>query len=1684
MIFDQYQRYKTVQLIAKNLKEKYSIDRLSILELGANEQCNLEKMLPEELIQYSDITLSDEMINNGKFIVVDGRNMKQFEDNKYDMIIALDVLEHVKEEDRYVFLKEMQRVSKYLAVACFPFNSIEVCGAETRANNYYRAIYGQDHIWLKEHIDNVLPDLDSILRFLETEKYNYTVFQHGNIIVWEELIKALFASYKKEEYASLMDGIDELYEQKIYFHDIGESNYRTFIVLCKEKECNSYIQGTFLPVFDNTSNINNTEVLFRNIDDLKRLGSLPVEEKKYPDQLMGTIYYDRGNGYSEKDTEHIIAESIGNGKYRFTHRVDDLESVFALRYDPVEGQNCIITHESITQNGKELDIYYSSSIAGEHARILLGNDPMVMVNISDKQASVIIEIEFLIEGKEFIEESIWNLKDKKKECDSYQTEIKLLMQEVQASKAHILEQECFIKNYEKKLENKQEIIEKQSSELEDKKEIIEKQNSELEGQQKIIKEKDQETKNNDILLKEKYQEIQNYKDTIIELRKELESSRKSYEHITNTKSWKITAPLRKIFKSKKVIPQNAPVRFDEDAKGEFCYNIEKFNFDNSLLEIEGWIFNKNREKETDIYINIQNGEQILESYSVELTDRKDVRAIYNLNLNKTGFAIQIGAEEFKKLDVFLRCESGETRSKIYIGTIEDQNNTDIDCTPQIYYIEQDIYCNVRNLKYVQVNKKTVYPEQLYEAMIDIIVPVYNGYHYLKVLLKSAVNTRMNYRFIFINDKSSDDKIDVLISDFTEEHPNTVYIKNETNLGFVKSVNKGLQAAQNHVVLLNTDVEVPSMWLERLMFPIIENPKIATATPFTNCGTICSFPVFCEDNKIFAGQPVDFVDACFQKIRPQYKEMPTGVGFCMGMNYNVIQEIGLLDEETFGKGYGEENDWCQRAIKKGYTNVHVENLFVYHKHGGSFLSEEKKRLLDQNMKALLKKHPLYSRDVARYCRKDPARLIRQEVLFWCIKEVQAQSFLYLNHNLGGGATDYLQKKEKETLESGNKYVEIIYDIYENKYKLKCAYSIYSVMLYARTLDELLNELKDMQIDEIIVNELVSYPNLYLILNDIKIFKEEHRARMTMLLHDFFCICPTINLLDSDNKYCYLPEATKCEKFLKKNKNVYYKEFGSIRQWRSSWGNFLQNCNEVIAFSENSKEIITTAYPYLNNVKTIPHTIMYLPDLSMKKKHSRPLNIGLLGVLSERKGLSIIRQMADIIEKQKLDINIVLIGSSEETIRSKHFKQTGKYRREELPYLVCENDIDIFLIPSVWPETFSYTTEEIMKMGIPLAVFKLGAPMERVKRYEKGLLISEISADAALREIQEYIMPTVEGQLKKISDKKVLCIAEYISFSSRYRLEHLREEMLLQGIPSDFCALNKVNISKLNEYTEIVIYRCTDCHKIEKITNRAKKSGLKVYYDIDDYIFDFKSISHMEFLNDPEYKNYNVYCDKIYKCMDMCDEFITSTECLKAMIEKTFPSKKVLLNRNVASMEMLVLSESVHKKKHDKVALGYFSGSRTHNADFAVIEKVLIDVMEQYDNVNLIIAGCLELGHAFDALRGRITFFDFMDWRKLPEAIADVDINLMPLEDSVFHECKSENKWMEAALVHVPTICSYNRELAGVIEDGKTGVLCQNESDWIQQLRHLIEDKTYRILIADAAYNDVIRTHTTLANKQQI
>jgi len=664
--------------------------------------------------------------------------------------------------------------------------------------------------------------------------------------------------------------------------------------------------------------------------------------------------------------------------------------------------------------------------------------------------------------------------------------------------------------------------------------------------------------------------------------------------------------------------------------------------------------------------------------------------------------------------------------------------------------------------YVKINntlsffKKEKYiPTINVDKPIEILIPVYNGYEFLEPLLKSIIkNTFIPFRVLICDDRSPDKKVYPFLKQFVKDYKDfdILLFQNEKNKGFVNTINKLAQYVENHFVILNTDTEVPPFWLERLMAPIFRDDSVASTTPFTNAGTICSFPNYLEDNPIFENLTVEAIDDSFTYIDDtKHIEIPTGVGFCMGVNKNVVDKLGMFDT-VFGKGYGEENDFCQRAIANGYRNLHIPNLFVYHKHGGSFLSEEKQRLINQNSKILLERYPNYDYDVQQTIKKNRFKHLRDFIKLLLLSN-KYKSFLFFDHNLGGGANHYLDDKIKDIQTNDEKSVIFLirYDFQNEKgFLIETIYQKEVLKYYAETFDELKSFLGLMSYNEIFINSLVSYNNIQDMLEFILTIKEFNKAKLIVPIHDYFPVCPNYNLLNENYTYCNIPtDCNDCINCLIKNSGEFkiFEQTIDIKQWRKNWSIFLEKADEILCFSTSSKNIVKKAYNDLDiTINVIPHDINSkydkIYDANLKNKKQKI--IGILGGINIPKGALIVKELVEFIEKNNLNIKVVLIGNISEKINSPVFYETGRYKPEELPELVKKLGITEFLIPSICPETYSYTTDEIMQLGYPLSVFDIGAPVERVKKYENGNIIS--SLDEFLSELSNPIKNNLNGAKK--------------------------------------------------------------------------------------------------------------------------------------------------------------------------------------------------------------------------------------------------------------------------------------------------------------------------------------------------
>lgn len=625
----------------------------------------------------------------------------------------------------------------------------------------------------------------------------------------------------------------------------------------------------------------------------------------------------------------------------------------------------------------------------------------------------------------------------------------------------------------------------------------------------------------------------------------------------------------------------------------------------------------------------------------------------------------------------------------------------------------------------------------FSKTVDIIVPVYNGYEYLQPLIESVIgNTSVSYHLYCIDDASTDTRIIRLLLEYEERYPELItIIQHDDNIGFVQTVNEGLTISSNDVVILNSDVVVPPNWLNRIMHPFLINSNVASVTPMSNSATICSFPTIGEDNEIFAHQSVKEVDKIFQRVKPQktnYIPTPTGVGFCMAMSRKAIEEIGYFDADTFGKGYGEENDWCMRAKSKGYQHYIATTVFVYHNHGGSFPDEQKQKLLLENEKKIREKHPTYWTEAAGVFENRKYRKLRQYLQIIAAAEFADSVKIIFAHAWGGGAEKYLQGLITE--HPNDAFIVVRY--VNNRFMIETYYKDYQFDFSLFYIESIWKLLEYIEVEEVIINELIDYPQIDKVLASIVQAKKKYKFPLHFIAHDFYSICPTINLLDNEEKWCGVPNIEVCKKCIK-TAHIHYPK-RSITFWRKNWQAFFGEIDKFIVFSNFTERIFLRAYNIDGN--KIMRSQLKTRDMrkvSIKNKGTKEvLKIGIPGVITRSKGIKIVNSMLDYINGKKYPLELVILGYvSPEFYRDDHII-SGSYNPKELPKLVEKYQIDIIFIPSIWGETFSYTTRESIEMGMPVATFDLGAQADQVKKYDKGIIIPEISADKALEVFMDY------------------------------------------------------------------------------------------------------------------------------------------------------------------------------------------------------------------------------------------------------------------------------------------------------------------------------------------------------------
>jgi len=274
------------------------------------------------------------------------------------------------------------------------------------------------------------------------------------------------------------------------------------------------------------------------------------------------------------------------------------------------------------------------------------------------------------------------------------------------------------------------------------------------------------------------------------------------------------------------------------------------------------------------------------------------------------------------------------------------------------------------------------PEAL-AASVDVVVPVYGAATELERCAESLLaHTDLGRdRLLVVLDGPGQAEAEAAVARLVERAPegSVRVLRNPSRRGFVASVNRGMAESHRDVILLNSDTVVTYGWVDKLRAAAASSRAVATVTPFSNNATICSLPRFLVANAVPAGLSIDdfarLVDAC---SRREYPPLPTGVGVCLFVKRRALDAVGPFDEDAFGLGYGEENDFCMRALKAGFVHVLDDATFIFHEGQRSFGASREERLR-AGERALRRRHPEYIPTIAAFIREDPLRPLRERVM---------------------------------------------------------------------------------------------------------------------------------------------------------------------------------------------------------------------------------------------------------------------------------------------------------------------------------------------------------------------------------------------------------------------------------------------------------------------------------------------------------------------------------------------------------------------------------------------------------------------------------------------------------------------------------------------------------------------------------
>ena len=503
-------------------------------------------------------------------------------------------------------------------------------------------------------------------------------------------------------------------------------------------------------------------------------------------------------------------------------------------------------------------------------------------------------------------------------------------------------------------------------------------------------------------------------------------------------------------------------------------------------------------------------------------------------------------------------------------------------------------------------------------------------------------------------------------------------------------------------------------------------NVGSVTPFSDNATLCSYPLIYDDNDFELEVTPAQLDSIMAETNPcRSVEIPTAVGFCMYIKRACLDDVGLFDAEAFGKGYGEENDFCCRAIERGWKHLLAGDVFVTHVGSVSF-GNSRGELQRINGAKLAERYPNFLTGVAAWSAADPPSILRQPIDIERIKRQCPTPILFVCHDLGGGTERHLQDL-RLGLEREAQSVVFMRPIKGHRTKV----FLESPEVFVPNLNpfdfvdgqaHLIEVLRSLAIKHIHIHSLFDLDPQ--IVQRLPIIANALGITYDVTLHEYLSICPRTFLIDQTGIYCGEPDVSICQSCVEQNGS----HFGSpdVRSWRMNYHALLDGARKVFVpnadvatrINKHYSDIVAVVRPHMEQI--VEHAA---PASLPVRTSEQILRVALIGVLADHKGARIVEALCLDATERRLPVEYILFGERERPCNwgSAKLIELGPYREEEVYEMLADNPCHLALFPAVWPETYSYTFSIGVNAGLYPVSFDIGAISERIKKLKWGTVL---------------------------------------------------------------------------------------------------------------------------------------------------------------------------------------------------------------------------------------------------------------------------------------------------------------------------------------------------------------------------